>query len=200
MLKKISMGILLTLFVSISLQSSSLSKETKEQIIKEGNAISKSLVKLLGSELSNKIKSSGFSGAVSFCSVNALSLTEDLSKKLSKQKGYMIKIKRTALKYRNSKNAPTDEETKVLKKFEKMKNSGVNLAKEVLVQKIDDHYKYYKPLLVVKKCTICHGSVSAIPKGIKSIISKKCPNDKACNFKVGDLRGVIAIEFYPKDY
>ena len=182
--------------MSISLQSSS--QETKQQIIKEGNAISKSLVKLLGSELSNKIKSSGFSGAVSFCSVNALSLTKDLSKKISKQKGYMIKIKRTALKYRNPKNAPTDEEVEVLKKFEKMKNNGVNLAKEVLVQKIDDHYKYYKPLLVVKKCTICHGSVSAMPKGIRDIISKKYPNDKAINFKIGDLRGVITIEFYPK--
>ena len=57
-------------------------------------------------------------------------------------------------------------------------------------------YRYSKPLLISKKCLLCHGKKTMLPKSIKEILAKKYPNDKAVDFKIGDIRGMISIKFF----
>ena len=52
--------------------------------------------------------------------------------------------------------------------------------------------RVYKPLYTMGVCLKCHGE--NISKDIKKELVKNYPNDKAINFKLGSLRGVIVSE------
>lgn len=61
------------------------------------------------------------------------------------------------------------------------------------IQKLEDGYRYYKPLKVKTICLTCHGETSLMDKKLLEKIKKLYPDDKAINYKEGDFRGVIRI-------
>ena len=190
--KQADMSKLTILFLlSILLMSCepSLSEKEVEGYKEKGILISKSTGTALSGTLTNKMKSGGMVEAVEFCNSAALPLTQQMSDK------YEATIKRTSLKIRNPLNKPSESEIVILNKFQADIDMGIPL--ESLVQ-LDQKGvpSYYAPILLEKKCLICHGTLNQeLSKSADSIIKSHYPNDMATGFKEGDLRGIWSISF-----
>lgn len=133
----------------------------------------------------------GPQNAVAVCSDTAQVLTNNFGL----QRG--VYIRRVSFKNRNINDYPDEFESKVLQQFEQMKYEG-NLSKQseyIEIVKENDHkyLRYMKPIFVGAVCLNCHGSNSDISETVKELLSKNYPDDKARNYKTGDLRGAISV-------
>ncbi len=163
----------------------------EEKVVEIGETASKELLKTLKTELVKALSKSPYE-AIDVCHKKALILTHEVEKKLD----HGIKIKRTSFKYRNPKNKPDKYEQQALKYFEEMFKKGKNPS--YYIQKVENGYRYYKPLKVKAVCLTCHGDPKLMDKRLYEKIKKYYPNDKAVGYKEGDFRGVIRV-FIPKD-
>jgi hypothetical protein len=163
-------------------------------IAKEGVKYIKILGKTLKQNVGKRLKAdpSGVEAA-KFCSTKAKEIAKEAMKDFPKN----IKIRRTALKYRNENNKPDVVDEKVLKEMEAALKAR-NLKKKPIVVDVNGTKRVYVPVFVEKACTKCHGDIKDINPKVKEIISKAYPNDKAIGFKVGDLRGAMVAEIKPK--
>ncbi|MDD5358686.1 MAG: DUF3365 domain-containing protein [Sulfurovaceae bacterium] len=125
----------------------------------------------------------GASG-IDMCSASAQQLTKNYNKTLSSN----MKIRRTALGYRNPLNKPDDIDKEVMNKM-----MGSKTMTPVII-KTTDGYRVYKPLVTLQMCLACHGDINAMNPKTVAKIKKYYPNDKAVGFKLGDLRGVVVAE------
>jgi len=98
-----------------------------------------------------------------------------------------VKIRRTALKYRNPKNKPDSTDTIVMEQFVSTKKLN-----EPLVVEMSDHYRVYKPLVMKQPCMACHGD--NLSKEIQEVTTKLYPKDMATGFKLGEFRGVVVAK------
>ena len=178
-----------TLFANEANATKSMPNELKEGI---------GYIKMLGKELKGNLKKhlkadkSGLSAA-EFCANNASKIAEEVSKKLPKG----VRVYRTSLKVRNPNDKPDKTDLKVLNEIKNKFDNKEPITKPLMV-KVGDKVRVYKPLIIEPVCLKCHGDATKINPKIKEIISKKYPNDKAINYKVGDFRGVIVSEFPAK--
>jgi len=183
--------LLLPFIVLILLNSCSTSLSDKEvEVYKEkGLLIARSTGSELSTTLTSKMKSGGLVEAVEFCNTAALPITKQMSDT------YGVTIKRTSLKTRNLLNKPSEDEILILKEFQ------VNLDKDIpleplvqLDQKGDP--SFYAPILIEKKCLVCHGTLDReLSKSADSIIKSYYPNDLATAYQEGELRGMWRISF-----
>ncbi len=62
-----------------------------------------------------------------------------------------------------------------------------------------DKFRFAKAIYVKKGCLKCHGSPDQIPTEIMKALRAKYGNnvDRAINYKVGDLRGIISVTILP---
>ncbi|WKK66137.1 Tll0287-like domain-containing protein [Lutimonas zeaxanthinifaciens] len=174
------------LFFSCSKQ---LTKKESELFKERGNQIVQKTAEELSGNLMSKMKEGGIPLAVEYCNTAALPLTSKVSE------AEKVTIKRTSLKTRNSLNEPNEEELKVLKKYTSQLKKDV--SPEAIVE-IDHSGKphYYAPILVEKKCLMCHGTIGKeLSKQADSVIKSFYPNDLATGFSDGDLRGIWSISF-----
>jgi len=151
-------------------------------------------IKMLGSALKSQLKAkiqedpSGLT-ALAFCTASADRITNEVNTKLPKY----AKVRRTALKVRNSKvNTPDETDVAVMKAYEEAIAAKTFTPKDIKVVEVGDTTRVYKPLVAKKVCLKCHGS-DLSPK-ITEALKSAYPNDKATGFKEGDLRGVIVAE------
>lgn len=141
---------------------------------------------LLGSQLKQKIAEGGPENALEFCNINAIPLTESISKK------YNVSIKRVSDQYRNPDNAANASEIAVITKYKAMLAAG-KMPKGLLK---DGHY--YSPIVTNAMCLQCHGTpgkemTEQTHKKIKSLY----PQDKATGYGVDELRGIFSIAVNP---
>ena len=154
----------------------------EKEVVELGEKIASDLIRTLGGELKKALSEKGPAGAVKYCNLKALPLTEQVEKK------YKVKIKRTSKKIRNPKNKPDKWELSALEFFEK------NPDAKYYVQKLPDgRIRFYKPLKIKPLCLTCHGK--NISEDVLAVLKEKYPDDKARGYEVGDLRGVIRVEF-----
>ncbi|UCE93630.1 MAG: DUF3365 domain-containing protein [Flavobacteriaceae bacterium] len=180
---------LLLLSMALFSCSKTLTRKEAELFKERGDQIVQKTTAELSGNLTSKMKEGGIPLAVEYCNTAALPLTSKISE------AEKVSIKRTSLKTRNPLNDPSEEELKVLKKFSSRIKK--NASPEPIVQ-IDQSGKphYYAPILVEKKCLMCHGTVDKeLSKNADSIIKSFYPNDLAVGFKEGDLRGIWSISF-----
>ena len=98
-----------------------------------------------------------------------------------------LKIRHAAVKNRNPDNTATDAEAALIKKFEEERNlTGIW---EKVEAEGKNFKRYTRPIFVEEACLACHGAKDARPEFIKA----KYPDDKAFEFKTGDLRGIISV-------
>ena len=151
----------------------------------------KELAVNLKKSLKAVLKESGPISAVEYCNIAALDITRDVSNKKN------VFIKRTSLKLRNKNNMPDSWEIDVLNNFEKRKISGEGIQslnyKELYVDDSNKtFFRYMKAIPIGKVCLTCHGS-NIKPK-LLSKINELYPEDKARDFKLGDIRGAFSIQ------
>ncbi|MEA2111822.1 MAG: DUF3365 domain-containing protein [Campylobacterota bacterium] len=184
-----------TLFSSVTLLSTLLlaspyqsHQEVYDDVVKTGNEVSMSLLKTLGKNLKGHMQKEGPLGAAKFCNEQAFLLTEFTDKNAGKD----VSVKRISLKDRNPANRPVGSEKTVMNALQNLQDSNVILPK-FLVERVDKNtIKYYKPLNINKGvCLKCHGNITN-PK-LSKFLKDHYPNDKATNYKMGDLRGAVVV-------
>lgn len=100
-----------------------------------------------------------------------------------------LKIRHAAVKNRNPNFAARPDEVKILDAFDK--DRGIKDKWDTVEMDGKKYLRYMRPIFVESACTACHGPKDKRPK----FIVEKYPNDKAFDFKVGDLRGMIEVMF-----
>jgi hypothetical protein len=179
-----STALLLSMMSSL-LCADTIKEKTLQSVLDDANMATKTLLLTLQSHMQEHMKKGGVMDALDFCSTQAYALTDEVNSKLPNG----ISTKRVSLKTRNPVNEAQSDEIKVLKDLESTKELPA-----YLLEKIDEHtYKFYKPLVIDKPiCLKCHGDIST-DKKLETAIKEKYPNDKALNYKMGDLRGAVVV-------
>ncbi len=135
------------------------------------------------------MKSGGPEEAIEVCYSKAPKIAEDLSDSTG------WKIGRTSLKVRNINNAPDEWETKILRNFKQQKLEGVNVSKLEFADTVevnnDRYFRYMKAIPTGSVCLNCHGSKIKDP--ITESISKLYSDDKAIDYKMGEIRGAFTL-------
>ncbi len=163
-----------------------------EKAKKEATAAAGAYMKDLKAILVAEIQKNGPESAVNICSDTAQKFTKQYSATKKMQ------IRRVSFMNRNEANVPDQSEIMWLKEFENMMKDG-SFNKDTVLYRVEKSGRermlhLVKPIILAEECVVCHGSDEQIPEGIKKIISDKYPNDKARNFKPGDLRGAVSVK------
>ena len=109
----------------------------------------------------------------------------EIGKKFYNETGYQLR--QVSMKYRNPDNKPDKFEERALIEFEKDKNLGEYKGTDKIKgQKV---LRFLIPLYVEEACLKCHSAKETIPEFIK----EDYPEDKATDYKFGDLRGAISV-------
>lgn len=141
------------------------------------------------SELQKAIKEGGLEYALEFCNVIAMPITDSLS--INEK----VQIKRLAKKYRNPLNETDTNESMLYKSYVINWISGMPLHPMVFPGE-NNHPVFFEPIKVESVCLNCHGTVGEqINPGVAKKIAELYPNDKAIDFKTGELRGMWSITF-----
>lgn len=146
-------------------------------------------MKQLKSELSQAMKSGGPVNAISVCNHRAPVIAKELSDK------YGWKIARTSLKVRNPENTADAWEDEVLRKFENRKAMGEDVKPMAYFAMVENNrqknFRFMKAIPTAEVCLKCHGQ--NITPDVKAKLDQLYPNDKARDYKLGDIRGAFTI-------
>jgi len=105
---------------------------------------------------------------------------------IGKENGWQVR--QVASKYRNPDHAPANtQEREVIDLFSR--HPEINGLWEPAVAEQGAGLNYYRRINVEPSCLACHGTKASRPAFIKA----NYPDDKAFDFKVGDLRGMYAV-------
>lgn len=131
------------------------------------------------------IQKGGTEYAVDFCQVEAIPITDSLSKEVQ------MYIQRITDKNRNLKNNLNIEADRLI--FDEFKVKS-ELADTLLIEK--EKYVYYKRInIAMSTCLKCHGNPQVdIEEKTLQKINTLYPNDKAVGYKLNDFRGLWKIE------
>lgn len=177
----------ITPLLGVSLFAAEATEEAHTEYIVSGEKIATTLLKTLGKNMKMHLKSEGLEGAAKFCNASAYDLSEGVSKQFPD-----AEVKRISLKYRNDANKPSKKEAVILESLEKLKS--VNAMPKYILQTEKNQLTYYKPLIINKGvCLKCHGNIAK--SKIAAFMKEHYPNDKATDYKMNDLRGVVVVTF-----
>ena len=186
--------LLFSIVIMLTVMACQSDEEKHQQaIMKEftevGNEIAMVSFESLSGNLKAAASSGGIANAISFCNVNALPLTDSLSK------NFNAKIKRSSLKLRNPNNQPDSLEAYMLDLYQqilKMKKPMVGKALLTTTNEV----RYFAPIMLKSQCLKCHGQVGQdIANDTYTLIKEHYPDDQAVDFQEGDLRGIWSINF-----
>ena len=165
-----------------------------DEAFRQGRLISEEAQKELFSTLEKILNEAGPATAVQYCNIQAYPLTDSLSSKFNAE------IRRTSLRTRNPLNAPSEIETQLLEAYEY--NEDNQLPMEDNVQRLDrEHFLYTRPIVLNNElCLNCHGEPAKdIEHETLKRVDSLYPQDKARNYKLGELRGMWSIKLDQKD-
>lgn len=142
----------------------------------------------LGKTLQNKIQEGGIQEAVAFCKVEALPITDSLSRELG------ATISRITDKPRNPVNAADAEEMKFISNFRAELSGGQR--PQALVVRHENNTNFYYPILTNNLCLKCHGTPGDdIRPEVLATLQDLYPQDQATGYSVNQLRGLWKVSF-----
>lgn len=125
--------------------------------------------------------------AVAVCADTAQRFTE----LFARQHG--ILVRRTALRWRNPRNQPDSTEAWWIAQFERWNAEGRSLD-TVIVLESSTEERLLRPILIrTPQCLLCHGTPENIPPEVATALAERYPEDRARNFRLGDVRGALSI-------
>jgi len=167
---------------------SELSKSEVEEYQLYASKITRDAQKTLGQQLMQKVGESGTEGAVEFCNIQAIPLTDSLAD------FNRVSLKRLTNRPRNPDNMAEGKDLEVLKAYLKHLDSGekAGIVHQIESEKID----FYFPILTNSFCLKCHGKPKVdVNQATLAVLAEKYPNDSALNYKENQLRGMWKISF-----
>ena len=100
-------------------------------------------------------------------------------------------IKQTSLAYRNKNNKPDSFEKKILEQYQD--KTIQDDYYEISLYKGKEHLRYTYPLFIKKECLQCHGKPYIDIKKDSYNNLLRLYGNKAFNYQIGDLRGMISV-------
>lgn len=159
-------------------------------LIAAGDLIISETFDTLRQSLLTAIGSEDFAGAISFCNEKANALTSLYSDS--------VKVRRTALRFRNPDNRPDSLEAEILRLWSAGMESGEKPQARLIRERSRTHY--FKPIHMQAMCVNCHGAPQKnIQPATMAAIKKHYPDDLAIDFQEGDLRGSWHLIFEQGD-
>ncbi len=154
-----------------------------------GRAAATALNETLGARMARSIRDSGPERAVSVCAWQAQALADEVGQKQG------VKVRRTALKLRNPRNAPDAYEKALLARLSaESRNGGLpDESMEEVRAGGRTVYRYAKPLLVEPRCLTCHGLEGDIPAEVRKTLEDRYPQDAATGYRDGDFLGIVSV-------
>ena len=139
----------------------------------------------LSTELKNALSSGGISPAIEYCNLNALKLTDSLSRSMN------VVIKRATDRWRNPQNKASTQELAMIKFYQTELNKGNSISDSILIN--ENSKLYYAPIRINNLCLKCHGNENEITD--YDFIKRLYPDDRAVNYKLGELRGIWSVSY-----
>ena len=168
--------------------NNSLTKEEHIALTTLGADITQRTTQSLQKALKGAIDSGGIIGAIEYCNLHALEITQ----KASEQENHSIK--RTALKLRNPNNKAGVRDKMVLKMFDEAAGRGEKIGATLDLHESGEVF-YYEPIMIKSLCLNCHGEPGKdINEATFNAIKAKYPKDKAMGYKEGDFRGLWVVK------
>ena len=168
--------------------SGKISPEQKKDI----RYVASDYMKNMQGVLLSSVHKYGIEKAAAVCSDTAMKLTANYGGARG------IYINRVSLKYRNPADAPDKFEKKILLEFQAMLDKGeLNRESdyfEMTKEAGRNVIRYMRPLFTGGLCLSCHGDQKKLLPGIKTLLERKYPGDKAVDYKEGELRGAVSIK------
>ena len=185
--KFLSISLIISISYSLSSANTTITKEEKQQVKQIAVKVLKGFKKTFKPTLQNILHKMPANEAIKMCTFNKA--VDKYSKSLPKGES----LRRITSKPRNPKHIAQNEiEKEALKQIEK--------TRKPVIKKINqNHYQFYKPIIVKKACLKCHGSIKDIGKNNLKLLRKSYPNGKAINYKVNDVRGAFVVDII-KDF
>lgn len=153
-------------------------KAGKELALQTGSSLTKQLVTALNKK--------GSDGAVEFCKIKAISITDSMSIALGAQ------IKRVSNQPRNPNNNANEAELAYIKNWKEAKASGKE--HEPNVSEFAGKMIGYYPIITNQMCMQCHGKPGKdINNQTLSKIKKLYPTDKATGYSENEIRGLFVV-------
>lgn len=162
------------------------SSEEAMSPLEKGKSIAQATQAALGKNLMQAISERGSAGAVEFCNIKALPITDSLAKM------HNATVKRVSDKNRNPDNAANEAE---LAYIEDAKNQlAANQDIKPQIKEEDGNWVGYYPILTHAMCLQCHGKPGQINKETLAKIESHYPDDQAYGYAENEVRGIWVIE------
>ncbi len=168
--------------------------EGDEALLARGNAAAAALFGQLMATVQSKVQSDGVEGAIAFCQVEALPLTDQTAAALEGVKS----LRRVGVRTRNPANEPDALDREVLQEFLRdwsAVNPPAPQLRRAQSASGEKEIRFYRPIPVIVSCLACHGDKQAMAPNVLAAIASRYPQDGATGFAEGDLRGAIVVTF-----
>jgi cytochrome c551/c552 len=166
-------------------------KQPEKTFSELGQEIAMNAKAELGKNLLQAIQNHGTEGAIEFCNLNALSITEQIA-----QKNGVI-IRRVSDKPRNQDNAANTEETQIIEIF-KIQLKGGQKPKAITRESGELKTGYFA-IETNGMCLQCHGKPEEMQPQVLEKLELIYPKDKAKGYEDGQIRGLWVIQKMEKN-
>jgi len=107
-----------------------------------------------------------------------------------------IMVRRVGTRVRNTENAPDSIESAVLTAFAAAIAANRAMPDTAFVTRDvsgNPVTHYLRAIRVQEFCLACHGPADSISAAVKQVIASRYPEDRATDYRLGDLRGAISV-------
>ena len=153
--------------------------ETQKATLARARARAQEFAATLKSTLLEALRE-GPAAALNVCAVEAQRLTQEAQ-------GDDVALGRASLRLRNPENRPPAWVQAQLERWGERKVQG--LTPVVSVDERD--VRLMVPIPVEGVCVTCHGARESLAPELRTLLSKRYPEDRAVGYAMGDLRGVL---------
>jgi hypothetical protein len=191
--QSLQITISLAVFLSASVVSAQPGPGPNQSAMQETRDIAAAMLKELGQTLQAAMADGGPENAIGVCKTQAPEIAMKLSMK------HQLKVARVGTRARNpDMGVPNDWQTQAFKQFETRLAKGdkpydIEFIQLVKSGSYDLELRYAKPIVLQPMCTACHGTPEQISPEVKAKLDQLYPNDKAINYKPGELRGAVVV-------
>jgi hypothetical protein len=191
--QSLQVAISLAVLLSTSVVSAQPGPGPNQSAMQETRDIAAAMLKELAQTLQAAMAEGGAENAIGVCKTQA----PEIAMKLSMM--HQVKVARVGTRARNpDMGVPNDWQTQALKQFETRLAKGdkpydIEFIQLVKSGSYDLELRYAKPIVLQPMCTACHGTPEQISPEVKAKLDQLYPNDKAVNYKPGELRGAVVV-------
>lgn len=153
--------------------------------------IAQSFKNTLKDELQKALVESGPAGSIQVCKTVSKQLEEEYTARYAE----ILRLRRISLKTRNpGRHTPSAAEAAWLRNTQAALEQNREIG-PALIDGGDRDIALFPIVIDEPVCLMCHGNPEWMGEEIKTALAEHYPEDEATGFKMGDLRGALAIEW-----